>query len=154
MKAVTLYRPVTIENALHDLDRYMASFFGESPMTPAYAREPAMDIRETEEAYVLEAELPGYDEKNIEVHVDRGVLSIASKKEESSERDVSPSKEEAAKERYVIRERRSASFNRSFQLPENADPDAISAHFKNGLLSMEIKKLAEAKKRVVQIQGQ
>jgi HSP20 family protein len=47
----------------------------------------------------------------------------------------------------------SASFNRSFKLPENADPDAISAHFKNGLLSMEIKKLAEAKKRVVQIQG-
>jgi HSP20 family molecular chaperone IbpA len=155
MKAVTLYRPVTIENALHDFDRYMASFFGESPLTPAvHAREPAMDIRETENAYVLEAELPGYDEKNIEVHVDRGVLFIESKKEETTERNVSPSKEEAAKERYVIRERRSASFKRSFKLPENADPDAISAQFKNGLLSMEIKKLAEAKKKVIQIQGQ
>jgi HSP20 family molecular chaperone IbpA len=154
MKAVTLYRPVTIENALNDFDRYVESFFGESPMTPAaYSREPAVDIRETEDAYVLEAELPGYDEKKVEVHVDRGILSIESKMEEKAERNVSPAKGEAKEERYVIRERRSASFNRSFKLPENADLDAISAHFKNGLLCLEIKKLAEAKKRVIQIQG-
>jgi HSP20 family molecular chaperone IbpA len=154
MKAVTLYRPVTIENALKDFDRYMGSFFGESPLTPAvYAREPAVDIRETENAYVLEAELPGYDEKNIEVHVDRGVLSIESRKDDTSERNVSSPKEEAGKERYVIRERRTASFSRSFKLPENADLDAISAHFSNGLLSLEIRKIAEAKKRVIQIKG-
>jgi HSP20 family molecular chaperone IbpA len=154
MKAVTLYRPVTIENALEDFDRYVESFFGESPLTPAgYAREPAVDIRETEDAYVLEAELPGFDEKNIEVHVDRGVLSIESKRADTTERNVSPSKEGAQKERYVIRERRTASFNRSFRLPENADLDAISAHFNNGLLCLEIKKLAEAKKRVIQIKA-
>ncbi|MDR2078936.1 MAG: Hsp20/alpha crystallin family protein [Treponema sp.] len=155
MKAVTLYRPVTIENALNDFDRYVESFFGESPLTPAaYAREPAVDIRETEDAYVLEAELPGYDEKNIEVHVDRGILCIESKKEEKIERNVSPSKGGAAKEeRYVIRERRNASFHRSFKLPENADLDAIFARFNNGLLYLEIKKLAEAKKRVIQIQA-
>jgi HSP20 family protein len=154
MKAVTLYRPVTIENALEDFDRYMGSFFGESPLTPAvHAREPAVDIRETGDAYVLEAELPGYDEKNIEVHVDRGVLSIESKKEETAERNVSPSKGETGKERYVLRERRTASFSRSFKLPENADLDAISAHFSNGLLSLEIRKLAEAKKRVIQIKA-
>ena len=154
MKAVTLYRPVTIQNALEDFDRYMESFFGESPLTPASrAREPAVDIRETEDAFVLEAELPGYDEKNIEVHVDRGVLSIESKKEEAAERNVSPSKEGAAKELYVIRERRTASFNRSFKLPENANLDAISAHFSNGLLCLEIKKLAEAKKRIIQVKA-
>jgi HSP20 family molecular chaperone IbpA len=153
MKAVTLYRPVTIENALNDFDRYVDSFFGDSRLAPAsYGREPAVDIRETDDAYVLEAELPGYEEKDIEVHVDRGVLSIESKKGESTERNVSPPREEEKKERYVIRERRTASFRRSFRLPENADLDAISAHFKNGLLCLEIKKLAEAKKRVIQIQ--
>ncbi|WP_010253277.1 Hsp20/alpha crystallin family protein [Treponema primitia] len=155
MKAVTLYRPVTIEKALNDFDRYMESFFGESPLTPAsYSREPAVDIRETGDAYVLEAELPGYDEKNIEVHVDGGVLTIETKKEEKAERDVSPSKDgKESEERYLIRERRSAIFSRSFKLPENADLDAIAANFKNGLLSLEIKKMAEAKKRVIQIQG-
>jgi HSP20 family protein len=154
MKAVTLYRPVGIENALKDFDRYLESFFGESPLTPAsYAREPAVDIRETGNAYVLEAELPGYDEKNIEVHLDRGVLSIESKKEETAERNVSPSKDEGGKEGYILRERRTASFSRSFKLPENADPEGISAHFSNGLLILEIKKLAETRKRVIQIKG-
>jgi HSP20 family protein len=145
-----------IENALNDFDRYMESFFGESPLTPAasFGREPAVDIRETADAYELLAELPGYDEKNIEVHVDGGVLTIETKKEEKTERNVSPAKDEkAAEERYVIRERRSASFSRSFKLPENADMEAITAAFKNGLLSLEIKKRAEAKKRVIQIEG-
>jgi HSP20 family molecular chaperone IbpA len=149
MKAVTLYRPVTIENAMNDFDRCMESFFGESPLTPAlrnYSTEPAVDIREAADAYVLEAELPGYDEKNIEVHVDGGVLTIETKSEEKTD-------EKAAEDRYVIRERRSASFSRSFKLPENADMDAISANFKNGLLSLEIKKRAETKKRVIQIEG-
>jgi HSP20 family protein len=145
MKAVTLYRPVTIENALNDFDRYMESFFGESPLSPVFrtnGRQPAVDIRETEGAYLLEAELPGYDEKGIEVHMDNGVLTIESKKEE---------KKEKKEENYIVRERRSDSLNRSFKLPENADPEAISAVFKNGLLSLEIKKRAEAKKRIIQI---
>jgi HSP20 family protein len=154
MKAVSLFRPVTIENAVEDFDRYLGSFFGEAPLTPAaYEREPAVDIRETEDAYVVEAELPGYDEKNVEVHVDRGVLSIESKKEDATERNVSPSREGGKKERYVVRERRTASFRRSFRLPDNADLETISARFNNGLLCLEIKKLAGAKKRVIQIQA-
>jgi HSP20 family protein len=154
MKAVTLYRPVTIESALKDFDRYLESFFGESPLTPAVFRQgPAVDLRETEDAYELEAELPGYDEKNLEVSVDHGVLVIASKKEDAVERDVSPSKDEGKKERYVIRERRAESFSRSFKLPENANLETISARFNNGLLRLEVKKLAETKKRLVRIEA-
>lgn len=145
-----------IENALNDFDRYMESFFGESPLTPAasFGREPAVDIKETAETYELTAELPGYDEKNIEVHVDGGVLTIETKKEDKTERNVSPAKnEKAAEERFVIRERRNMSFSRSFKLPENADMEAITANFKNGLLCLEIKKRAETRKRVIQIEG-
>ncbi|MDR2029634.1 MAG: Hsp20/alpha crystallin family protein [Treponema sp.] len=145
MKAVTLYRPVTIEKALDDFDRYMESFFGESPLSPAFrtsGQVPAVDIRETGSAYILDAELPGYEEKAIEVHVDNGVLTIESKKEEKTEKK---------DENFIIRERRSDSFSRAFKLPENADPEAISATFKNGLLSLEIKKRAETKKRIIQI---
>jgi HSP20 family protein len=152
---MTLYRPVTIEKALNDFDRCMEAFFGESPLTPAprNCREPSVDVRETSDAYLLEAELPGCDEKNIEVQLDGGVLTIASKKEEKTERNVNEDKESAgSNDRWMIRERRSASFSRSFKLPENADSENISAHFKNGLLSLEIKKLAEAKKRVIQIE--
>jgi HSP20 family protein len=170
MKTVTLYRPFTIEKALEDFDHYMGSFFGESPLTPARNQRylPAVDIRETEGAYEVEAELPGYDEKNIRVHVDGSVLTIESKKEELDERsaedtgDVSPAAGKADAEkgnaenrsgepRFIVRERRSASFQRSFKLPENADTNAISAVFKNGLLNLEIKKRPEAQKRVIEI---
>jgi HSP20 family protein len=156
MKTVTMYRPFALEKALEDFDRYMESFFKESPLTPAYQADslPAVDIREIENAYELEAELPGYDEKDIHIHVDNGTLTIESGKEES--RDVSPKREAGNKKeafRYLLRERRNVSFSRSFKLPENADVNGISANFKNGLLTLEIKKLPEAQKKVIQIGG-
>lgn len=64
---------------LDDFDRLINSFFGESPLAPARtnlsSRIPAVDVRETDDAYVLEAELPGFDEKSVEVHVDGQVLT-------------------------------------------------------------------------------
>ena len=150
MKALATYRPNTIQNALSDFDRYFESFFGDSLMAPAARmlnQLPAVDIRETENAYVLDMELPGYDEKNIEVHVDGSSLTIASKQEEA--RDAK--KEEENQGTYVLRERRVRSFSRSFKLPENADPESVSAAFKNGILNLQIKKRAEAQKRTIQI---
>jgi HSP20 family protein len=147
MKAVTMYRPNTIENALNDFDRYFESFFGESPLSSAgrfLNRLPAVDVRETEKAYVLEMDLPGHDEKGIDVHVDGGSLTIESKQDESKE-------EKKNDGTYILRERRQQSFTRSFKLPENADPESITASFKEGVLTMEIQKRAEAQKRSIQI---
>jgi HSP20 family protein len=154
MKTITMYRPFALEKALEDFDRYMESFFKESPLTPDYKADflPAVDIRETEKTYELEAELPGFEEKEIQIHVDNGTLTVESAREES--RDVSPKKDAGEKDgafRYLLRERRNVSFSRSFKLPENADVNGISANFKNGLLKLEIKKLPEAQKKVIQI---
>ncbi|GHU20645.1 molecular chaperone Hsp20 [Spirochaetia bacterium] len=153
MKTVTLYRPFNIESALSNFDRYLETFFGDSPLAPAdriFNHLPAVDIREKEDAYLLEADLPGYDEKGIQVHVDGGTLCIesgqADQREVSSEKDA-----DKAKETFLIRERRTSSFSRSFKLPENADPNEVSASFKNGILSLEIKKRSEAQKRMIQI---
>jgi HSP20 family protein len=146
MKAVTMYRP-TIQNALSDFDRYFESFFGDSPLAPAakiFNHLPAVDVRETEKAYILDMDLPGCDEKNIEVHIDGGNLSIESKTEESHEEK----KDEGT---FILRERRLSSFSRSFKLPENADPESVSASFKNGILNLEIQKRAEARKKTIQI---
>jgi HSP20 family protein len=154
MKAVTLYRPITIEKALGDFDRYMESFFGESPLAPAFARTgglPVVDIRETGEAYLLDAELPGFDEKNVQVQVNGRVLTIESVKEEAARKE-RREKEEGG-ESFLLRERQNLAFSRSFTLPEDADTNAISACFKNGLLSMEIKKRGETQKRIIDIGG-
>ena len=99
-------------------------------------------------------ELPGYDEKNIEIHVDGSSLSITSKQEETRKSDDPASNgNTASEESWILKERRIRSFSRSFKLPENANPEEISAEFKNGVLSMEIKKRAEARKRIVQIKA-
>jgi HSP20 family protein len=150
MKTLAAYRPNTIQNALSDFDRYFESFFGDSILAPAARvlnQLPAVDIRETENAYVLDMDLPGYDEKNIDVHVDGSSLTIAAKDEEA--RDVK--KDEENHGTYLLRERRVRSFNRSFKLPENADPESVSAAFKNGILNLQIMKRAEAQKRTIQI---
>jgi HSP20 family protein len=165
MKTVTLYRPFNIENALNDFDRYLETFFGDSPLSPTdriFNHLPAVDIREKEDAYLLEAELPGYDEKGIQVHVDGGALTIESAKAavsaqenaaETAPQNGSPEKGNNAgsKDIFLVRERRTNAFSRSFRLPENADPNAVSASFKNGILSLEIRKRSEAQKRMIQI---
>ncbi|MDR2630080.1 MAG: Hsp20/alpha crystallin family protein [Spirochaetaceae bacterium] len=147
MKAVSLYRPLVVEKALND---FMESFFGESPITPSdqlLSYIPAVDIWEADGAYVLEAELPGYEEKDLEIHLDNRTLVIQSKKEEDTKK-----KDDRENEgRYYIRERRKSSFSRSFKLPEDADQESIKANFKNGLLCLEIKKRAEAQKRLISI---
>ena len=148
MKTVTLYRPSVLENALSGFDRYMDSFFGDNFLTPSeriFNRLPSVDVRETENAYVIEAELPGLEEKDIEVRLDGSNLTIESKKVDTKE------EEKTGNGNYLIRERRVSSFSRSFKLPENADGEGVSASFKNGVLSLEISKKAEAQARMIQI---
>ena len=144
MKTLTLYGPNTIQNALNDFDRYFGSFLGDSfaPAGRILNHLPATDIQETENEYVIDMELPGYDEKNIEINVDGGNLTIAGKQEVQEE------KGEEKKGAYLIKERRTDTFKRSFKLPENADPEGVSAGFKNGVLSLRIKKREETKRAI------
>ncbi|MDR3275892.1 MAG: Hsp20/alpha crystallin family protein [Treponema sp.] len=154
MKTVALYHPFAVEKVLNDFNRYVDSVFGESPfgLNRSQSWFPVVDLKETDESYQLEVELPGYDEKTVQVHVDGNMLTIASKKDEDAPPNVPPktgTKEESVQ--YIIRERQTVSFSRSFKLPENADTDAILARFKNGLLCLEIKKCQGTQKRTIQI---
>jgi HSP20 family protein len=153
MKTVSLYRP--IENAMSDFNRYLESFF-ESPLASLTAGDrtniPAVDVQETDNSYVVEAELPGFEEKNIQVHVDGGRLTIESLRDEESEKAEKGGQKQD--KNYLIKERRHMEFSRSFKLPENADTESVEAVFKNGILSLEIKKQAEsARKRLIKIES-
>jgi HSP20 family molecular chaperone IbpA len=130
----------------------MESFFDDSPFVRGESRvvhhQPVMDVRETDTAYVIEAELPGYDEQSVEVHVNGNLLTIASKNEPRSAEASANDQREGS---YILRERYRAEFSRSLRLPENADAESITAVFKNGFLSMEVKKRTETLKRVIPI---
>ena len=154
MKALTLYRPNhnLLENALGGFDRYLDSFFGDNffgPTERIFNRPPLVDARETEKAYLLEMELPGFDEKDIEIRLDGRNLTIESKKlvekdEKKAETDTDGN--------YLIRERRLSSFSRAFKLPENTDTEDISASFSKGILTLEINKKAEAQAKLIKIE--
>ncbi len=101
------------------------------------AATPAVDLVETDKAFELKAELPGLDEKSVEVTLSENVLTIKGEKKEEHE-------EEQAGVHYA--ERRFGSFERAFRLPENVDQDAIAATFKNGVLTVTMPKTAEPEK--------
>jgi len=103
----------------------------------SWAAEPAVDILEKDKAYEITAELPGMDEKNIEVKVVDGGLTIKGEKQEE--------KEEKKKD-YYLHERHFGSFERRFRVPEGVDADKIEASFKKGVLTVTLPKKPEAQK--------
>ena len=115
---------------------------------PLFRREvtwpkmPAVDIVESEQAYEITADLPGMDEKNIEVKVADSVLTMKGEKQEEKEE----------KKDYYLQERSFGSFQRSFELPDSVDPDKIEASFKKGVLTVTMPKKVEAQKPAKKIE--
>jgi HSP20 family protein len=110
--------------------------------TPNLARlewevAPAIDLAEKDDSYEITAELPGIDEKNVEIKLSNHTLTIKGEKSEE--------KEEKRKD-YYLSERRYGSFQRSFQLPDGVDADRIEAKFSKGVLTVNLPKTVEAKK--------
>ncbi|MFA6775741.1 MAG: Hsp20/alpha crystallin family protein [Sphaerochaetaceae bacterium] len=91
---------------------------------------PPVDVYETDDAYMMQAELPGYEEKDIDLHIDNHVLHFKSEKHT----------EEDKHEKYLVRERYTRPFERSFSLPENVNEEAVSARFSDGVLTITIPK--------------
>ena len=151
-----MWRP--FENLRREVDRLFEDFTA-SPfrlpfrrpafdVEPFWAPEswvtvPPVDFVERDNAFEMTADLPGLDEKNIEVKVANGVLTVKGEKTED--------KEEKEKD-FHLRERRFGSFERSFRVPETVDMDKIEASFKQGVLTVKMPKTAEAQKPVKKIE--
>ena len=109
--------------------------------TPAFLA-PRMDVHETDAAYELHVEMPGLEEKDIEVSIEDGVLTLEGTR-------ASESDEETDGVRHVETWR--GSFHRAVKLPAAVDEDAISAGYKNGILTVKLPKLPEAKPEARQV---
>ncbi|MCH5292170.1 MAG: Hsp20/alpha crystallin family protein [Treponema sp.] len=113
---------------------------------------PKVDVIEEDNAYTLEMELPGRSENDINIELDHDNLTIASKEEDvKEEKEV---KNEKKAKKYLLNERRCTSFTRRFSLPQDVDADSIAASFKNGILTVSMKKKAiAAPKQIAVIAG-
>lgn len=96
------------------------------------------DIREDEEKFILDIDLPGYNKEDIKIDVTDGYLNIHAK--------TSSSNDKKEKGKYVRRERFFGECSRSFYVGDDILDDSVKASFKNGILSLEIPKVDEQKK--------
>ena len=115
-------------------------FFGTS--RPASAFAPSFEVKETNEAFVLKADVPGVEEKDLDVAIHNGVLTVSGSRQ---------AEERKEGESYAIYERQYGSFSRSFALPDVADGERVEAKLDGGVLTLTIAKKAEAKPRKISI---
>jgi HSP20 family protein len=129
-----------------DVSNRLARFFDDSMFSPARsgAWMPPVSVAETADELVLTAELPGMKDEHISIDLENNVLTISGEKTET----VSEGDEER---RYHVYERRFGTFTRSFTLPRTVDGNNITATFDNGVLSVRLPKMAEAKGRKIEI---
>lgn len=109
---------------------------------PVSAFSPTFEVKETSDSFVIKADVPGVDEKDLDVAVHSGVLTVSGSRAAEERREG---------ESYAIYERQYGSFSRSFALPEMADGDRVEAKLVNGVLTLTIAKKAEAKPRKIAI---
>lgn len=110
------------------------------PGTTSIALMPDIDIKESDDSYTISAELPGVAKEDVDIQADDNILIIKGEKKQEK-------KEE--KENYHCVERHYGSFERMLTLPEDANAESIDAKFKNGVLTINIKRQAKSETKNV-----
>lgn len=125
-------------DGLTKFERDMGKVFG------GYGFSPAIDVYEDNEKVTIEAEVPGIDPKDVEITLDKTVLSIKGKR---------LIEEKTSKIDYWRAERASGSFVRSFTLPSSVEAEKIQAFYDKGILTINIPKKSEVVPRKIEIKS-
>ncbi|NKC12381.1 MAG: Hsp20 family protein [Gammaproteobacteria bacterium] len=134
-------------NLNHWFDRpFTASSAAGSHAGPRFTWTPAVDIKEDDDRFVIEADVPGMAPADLEITVENNVLSLSGTREYESKSD------SAESGGFHRRERVRGHFVRHFTLPENADAGAVSAAGNNGVLIIEIGKKQEVKRKRIPVE--
>ncbi|MBV8147224.1 MAG: Hsp20/alpha crystallin family protein [Gammaproteobacteria bacterium] len=135
------YEPWTLVSRLQrQLDRAL----GEVANGATVSWIPHVDVREEDERFVVVADLPGVENKDIEITAEKGVLTIKGERR---------SEQKSSKDGYESFERATGTFLRRFTLPESVDAEAIKATHVNGVLELSIPKRPTAQPRRISVQA-
>jgi|SRR5271165_5355665 len=146
MTVLTRWEPFrefsTLQDRMNRLfrDTYSGADRDESLTTSSFA--PAVDVYEDEHKVTLKIEVPGIDEKDIDVQIENNVLTV------HGERKI---EKEEKEENYRRIERQYGSFTRTFTLPTTVDTDSVSASYDKGVLKIALPKKAEAKPKQIKV---
>lgn len=131
-------QPVSLWREFHDdMDSWLTAANGQMEVASRWA--PSVDVVEEKDSYVLKADLPGVDRKDIDIVFEDGALTVQGERKENVENE---------HDGYQRIERSYGSFKRTFRMPDNIDADAISAKNKNGVLEVTIPKQEKAQKKI------
>jgi HSP20 family protein len=145
MTLITRWDPfrelTTLQDRMNRLFQETASG-GETSLTNSGAFIPPVDVYEDEQGLRLKLEVPGIDEKDLDVRIENNVLTVrGERKFEKEEKE----------ENFHRIERRFGSFSRSFTLPQTVDTEGVTAEYKNGVLTLQLGKKAEAKPKQIKV---
>jgi HSP20 family protein len=141
--AITRWDPfrevVSLQNRVNSLFRDLNE--GDSPLTTA-SFVPAVDVYEDDKKVMLKLEVPGIEQKDLDVSVENNTLTVkGERKFEKEEKE----------ENFHRIERRYGSFYRAFTLPSTVDTDSIAASYNAGVLKLELKKKPEAQPKQIEV---
>jgi HSP20 family protein len=146
MTVLTRWEPFRELSTLQDRinrafrESYSGAGHDESLTTSSFA--PAVDVYEDEHRVTLKIEVPGIDEKDIDVQVENNILTV------HGERKI---EKEEKEENYRRVERQYGSFTRTFTLPQTVDTESVSATYDKGVLKITLPKRAEAKPKQIKV---
>ena len=146
--SITRYNPWNTQPALQDeikqvFDRFFGESNGDHSNVVTSQWMPRVDIKEEDGRFVIFADIPGVDPKDIEIHMDKGILSIRGERSSEARED---------NQRFSRMERTHGVFYRRFALPDSANPEGIAATGRHGVLEITIPKKPETTPRRIQVQ--
>ena len=146
--AITRWTPMReLMNVNEQLNRLFDDAFATMPRgadLDAGTWAPAVDLREEEGGFVLQADMPGMKKEDIDVHVENNILTIQGERRFESE---------TKRDTYHRIERAYGKFTRSFALPVRVHSEGIKAAYKDGILEVSIPKAEESKPKRIAVQG-
>lgn len=137
-------RPVSksFNNFVDDFFATVPSIIRDDFVAPVLSSFTPVNIRETENEYVLEVVAPGFQKEDFKINLDNNTLTISAEKKEQTENQ---------DEKFIRKEYKQQSFSRSFTIDENIDAENISAKYVNGVLTLNLAKKQEVKPQVKEI---
>src|SRR5579864_606206 len=143
MAYITRYQPFGDFTGLQNLNRLMQEFSrGTDELLTSGTFVPPVDIYEDENSITLKVEVPGMNEKDLDIKLENSTLTV------SGERKF---EQEQKEENFHRIERRYGSFSRSFTLPNTVDAENVQASYENGVLNIKLAKRAEAKPKQIKV---
>jgi HSP20 family protein len=132
-----------LETLQEEINRLFDFSFGKLPALKEETLSPSVDVWEDKDNIYVEADLPGFEQKDIKVSIKSDSLSISAKKEETKEEK---------KKNYYRCERFQGSFYRELDLPSSVDTSKIKANYKNGVLKITLPKIEKEKEKEINIE--